>query len=124
MAILYSKGGEKVVVPHAIDVREWLKEGYTLTPADVAALEEANPPEQPETIPGDAVVSEGATPPLAPVEPVADPEQPETDAEWFESVKGKLGTLGAEDVQRAAKIAGVEYTNKRDTVAAIKDKIQ
>lgn len=31
MAILYSKSGEKVDVPHAIDVKEWLAEGYTLT---------------------------------------------------------------------------------------------
>lgn len=123
MAKLYSKGGDCFDVPHAIDVKDWLKEGYSLTPPEAEVVTPENP-EAPETIPGDAVVGEGATPPPAPVEPVADPEQPETDAEWFESVKGKLGTLGAEDVQRAAKIAGVEYTNKRDAVAAIKDKIQ
>lgn len=123
MAKLYSKGGDCFEVPHAIDVRDWLKEGYSLTPPEAEVVT----PEQPEA-PEAPVKTGGESFDLSTInvnpEPPVDPEQPETDAEWFESVKGKLGTLGAEDVQRAAKIAGVEYTNKRDAVAAIKDKIQ
>ena len=30
MAKLYSKGGKEFNVPHAIDVKGWLKEGYSL----------------------------------------------------------------------------------------------
>ncbi len=112
MAILYSKGGEKVVIPHAIDIKEWLKDGYSYE----------NPAEaKPEPKGGDSLSE--TTPPADPTPPEVTPSV-ESDADWFESVKDKLGSLGADDAKRAANFVGVPYTNKRDTIAVIKDTLK
>ena len=43
-------------------------------------------------------------------------------AEEFDQVKGNLSSLNADKMKRVAKFAEVEYTNVKDTMAAVKEK--
>jgi len=88
MAKLY-KGKNSVEVPHAIDIKEWEKEGWSLK----------------------------------------DPKIPENKnlgdmtAEEFEIVKDSLSDLNAEGIKRVAKFLEVDYTNMKDTLVTIEDKL-
>lgn len=93
MTKIYSKGGKEVVVPHKIDVQGWLDAGYSKE--DPKAKKPA----------GDANKADPMT------------------ADEFDANKDKLSTLSADEVKRAAAFAEVEYTNKDNTIAAIKDKL-
>lgn len=111
MAILYSKGGDKVVIPHAIDVKDWLDDGYTLEDTSKTIDVEVVSVNEPEKENEETIETELS-------------EEEQTESEWFDEVKDKLGSLSTDDVKRAAEIVGIEYTSKRETIASIKDSLK
>ena len=86
MAKFYDKYGNEYNVPHAVDVKEWKKEGWSL-----------------EDLEGKS-------------------DEPMTQEE-FDKVKDGLLSLKADELKRVAKFMEVKYTNMKDTVAAIEDKL-
>jgi len=87
VAKLYDKNGKEYEIPHAVDVRDWLEDGYSLE------------------------------------DPKDNIKEPMTTEE-FEGIKENLGSLNADELQRVAVFVDVEYTNKRDTLKAIKEKLE
>ena len=86
MATLYDKDGKEYNVPHTVDIKEWLKEGYSLE------------------------------------NPKGKVDEPMTQEE-FDKVRDGLLALKADELKRVAKFMDVEYTNMKDTIAAIEDKL-
>lgn len=109
-AVVVDEEGKEFEVRHGIDVREWLDAGYTLKGAAKIEPKDEDEDEDPELD-----------------DPELDPENDEpeelTDAQFMESVKGQLHDLNAETAKRVAKIVGVEYTNKKDTMNLVEDKL-
>jgi len=116
--VCHPETGEEFGVRHQVDVQEWLDLGYTLKGEKKVkksddqkvdpAKDEKKEPEKKE--PENTDTDDQKTDPM-------------TDEEFFESVKDKLQDLSAADAKRVAVYMDVEYTNKRDTMAKVEDKL-
>lgn len=121
--VVHPETGKEFNVTHQIDVQGWLDLGYTL---------------KGQKAPKEEVVLTG-TVVNAPAAGGSDEDKSEktgsdetgsgetsyddlSDDEFIEAVKGNIHDLKADDAKRVAAIAGVEYTNKKDTMNAVQDK--
>lgn len=110
--VVHPDSGEEFEVRHSVDVQEWLDAGYSLK-----TEKEAKKADIKVTAPegGNEVV-------LADKKDIeTGPEMTEED--FFNSVKDKLQDLDAVSAKRVAAYMDVEYTNKRDTMAKVEDKL-
>lgn len=112
--VVHAETGKEFGVRHAIDVQDWLDAGYELKGPE--KVKEVKAPEDKEV---DPEVKE----PKQKTDPVVVEFDDMSDDEFMEAVKDKLYDLPADDAKRVAKIVGVDYTNKKDTMKLVEDKL-
>lgn len=108
--------GKEFKVTHAIDVQGWIDLGYTVKgkAKEVETKKVEAPKNDPEKKEPKKTESDDTS--------EIDYDQM-TDDEFIEAVKETLVDLKADDAKRVAKILGIEYTNKKDTMIIAQDKL-